>query len=386
MNGVGYKLIRIRTYHKGVKTTMRKIAFVITDLYLGGAEIQVCNLSDELSRKGYIVKIITLTGDAIISPEDKKIEILPLLMDKGLFSFIRAYLHARKHILNFQPDIVHSHLVHGNIFSRLLRVTTPIPKLISTSHSSYEGGRLRALICRITDPLTTISTNVSHEATECIVKRGSVNHKKIQTIYNGINIEKFRFNEDYREKTRREIGIDCYTPLLLSVGRLTPAKDYHNLLRAFTAIKGRMPVDPQLVIIGGGPLESELKSLAATLGIANRVHWLGIKTNINEWMSAADIFVLSSAWEGFGLVVAEAMTAERVVVATDCGGIKEVLGGNGFLVPPDCSPALAESIITALNLSPEDARKMGAASRSHVEQYFSMSAITQKWLALYRSL
>jgi glycosyltransferase involved in cell wall biosynthesis len=327
-----------------------------------------------------------MSGEILIAPSNKEIEIIALSMRRNPLSFLLAYFKARKEIKKFKPDIVHSHMVHANIFARLLRITTPMPKLVSTSHNSYEGGSLRAFICRITDPLSTLSTNVSQEATESIMKRGSVNKAKVATVHNGINIGKFHFNEMKRKELRREIGVDQQIPLILSVGRLAPAKDYPNLLRAFAAIKGRTPIEPQLAIIGGGALETELKALAAKLGVTDRVHWLGIKTNVNEWMSATDLFILSSAWEGFGLVVAEAMSAERVVVATDCGGIKEVLGNNGFLVPPHSSGALAEAIVTALNLYPEDARQMGAASRSHVEQNFSMSAITQKWLALYRSL
>ncbi|MDY0417098.1 glycosyltransferase [Enterobacter sp. 170198] len=363
-----------------------RITFVITGLNIGGAEIQVCNLADELSDAGNNVQLISISGNSQRRPKNSAIHLVELLMLKNSLSFLKAYFQARKTIREFQPDIVHSHMVHANIFSRLLRITTPIPKLISTSHNSYEGGSLRAFICRITDPLSTLSTNVSLAATKSIINRGSVNKNKVATIHNGIKIENFCFNEVNREKLRREIGVDPQTPLLLSVGRLAPAKDYPNLLRAFAAIKNSTPVEPQLAIIGSGALETELKTLAIELGVADRVHWLGMKTNVHEWLSAGDIFVMSSAWEGFPLVIIEAMAAERVVVATDCGGIREALSGNGFLVPPHSSAALAEAIIKALNLSPEEARQMGAASRCHIEQHFSMSAIAQKWIALYRSL
>lgn len=363
-----------------------RICLTITGLLMGGAEKQVCDLADELSSHGHSIQLISISGKAILRPENRSVELVELSMRRDPFSFLKAYFKARKKILEFQPDIVHSHMVHANIFARLLRITTPMPGLITTAHSTYEGGRLRAFVCRITDPLSTLSTNVSHEATESIIKRGSVNKNKVATVHNGINIENFRFNGTNREKLRREIGVDRQTPLLLAVGRLAPAKDYPNLLRAFAAIKGRTPIDPQLAIIGGGALETELKALAVKLDVAARVHWLGIKTNVNEWMSAADVFVLSSAWEGFGLVVAEAMAAERVVVATDCGGIKEVSGGNSFLVTPQSSAAFAEAVISALHLSPEEAQQRGAASYHHVKTHFSMNAITQKWIELYRSI
>ena len=100
-------------------------------------------------------------------------------------------------------------------------------------------------------------------------------------------------------------------------------------------------------------------------------------------MSASDAFVLSSSWEGFGLVVAEAMACERVVVATDCGGVSEVVGSNGFLVEPKNSILLAEALNKALDLSDHERSNIGVAARQRIIDNFSLEANVDAYFKLY---
>ena len=103
-------------------------------------------------------------------------------------------------------------------------------------------------------------------------------------------------------------------------------------------------------------------------------------------MNAADVFVLSSAWEGFGLVVAEAMACEKIVVATDSGGVKEVLGDAGYLVPASDPLVLANSLINALNISDIERDKMGARARERVVKLYAINDIVERWLSIYSEL
>ena len=109
-----------------------------------------------------------------------------------------------------------------------------------------------------------------------------------------------------------------------------------------------------------------------------------MRTDIAALLKAADAFVLSSRYEGLPLVVGEAMACEKPVVATDCGGVKEFLGGNGFLVPPQNPQALAQAMLQCMQLS-EDARlQMGANSRRHIENSYSLQSVADKWLKIYQ--
>ena len=139
-----------------------------------------------------------------------------------------------------------------------------------------------------------------------------------------------------------------------------------------------------VAIAGDGPLFEELRQLMSVLGVdLDRVSFLSIREDIVELMSAADVFVLSSAWEGFGLVVAEAMAMQRVVVATDCGGVREVLGDCGFLVPPHNPKKLAHSLMSALKLTEPQCREIGLAARYRIESRYSIDDAAKRWLGLY---
>lgn len=360
-----------------------RLLFCITGLGMGGAERQVSDLADQFSEKGHQVLLISMAGEIVNRPKSHNVEVVTLNMSKTPWGFIRAYQQARRLINDFRPDVVHSHMVHANIFSRLLRLTVDIPKLICTAHSSNEGGSLRMLAYRATDFLCDINTNVSQEAVDIVVKRGASPANHIIAMHNGIDTERFVFNIANRSALRRELGLAETTPLILTVGRLTAAKDYPNLLTAFSLLHSDIK-HSQLAIIGSGEEQTKIEALVGQLSLTSRVHFLGLQHNVHQWMSAADVFVLSSAWEGFGLVVAEAMACERVVVATDCGGVKEVVGDCGILVPPKNSTALAKALEQGLGLSQESAKARGQLARERIVACYSLSAQAERWLALYQ--
>lgn len=238
------------------------------------------------------------------------------------------------------------------------------------------------LAYRLTDHLCDISTNVSQEAVDAFCAQGAVGKGRMLAMYNGIDIDRFSFSDDSRRRLRNGLNIEEKVPLLLAVGRLTLAKDYPNLLIAFQRIINAGSI-AQLAIIGVGEEREQLISMVAELGLCKRVHFLGLRHDVHEWMSAADIFVLSSAWEGFGLVVAEAMACQRVVVATDCGGVKEVVGECGILVPPQNDVALANGIMLALQMDVAESTNLGISARERIVTRYSLSAQSERWLSLY---
>lgn len=360
-----------------------KIAMVITGLGMGGAERQVCDLADQFIRLGHQILIVSMTGEIINRPHSTEIDIISLRMKKTPLGVFKAYWQAMKLLNQYRPDVVHSHMVHANIFARLLRLVVSFPKLICSAHSVNEGGMWRILAYRLTDRLCDLSTNVSHEAVEAFIQQGAVATGRIQVMYNGIDTERFYFNASVRNKLRYQLGIDNNELLLLSVGRLTAAKDYKNLLFAFSILSSKFD-NIQLAIIGEGEEKACLTTMATAQGCSDRVHFLGLRYDVEDWMSAADIFVLSSAWEGFGLVVAEAMAAERIVVATDSGGVKEVVGTAGLLVPTQDSKLLSTAIEQAMMLSPLEREVMTKEARTRVINHYSIETICLRWLNLYQ--
>ncbi|MCC4309528.1 glycosyltransferase [Alcanivorax marinus] len=361
-----------------------RILLSITSLGVGGAERLVTGLADYFAAAGHQVVVVAFHGEIELRPVHPAILVVGLGMRRSPWGVITALWKLRRMIRSFRPDVINSHLVHANILTRLLRLVTIMPRLVSSAHNTNEEGCGRMLAYRLTDYLADISSNVSEEAVAAFEEQRAIRPGRMVAIHNGIDTRVFVFDKIERFRVRAELGLNDDTPLLLAVGRLWEAKDYPNLLNAFARMSDQV-AGPHLAIVGDGPLCKELGALAGALGVAHRVHFLGIRHDIPAVMAASDVFVLSSAWEGFGLVVAEAMACERPVVATDSGGVREVVGDAGFLVPSSDSEALAQSIEAALALSPEARVELGRAARQRVVTNFSLATTAERYLALYQA-
>ena len=359
-----------------------KVLFVITGLGVGGAERQVVDLATRLVQLGYQVTICYLTGAPANSFIPNQVELIGLGMKKSAWGFVMAYSELRRIILRFQPDVVHSHMVHANILSRLVRLTTPITRLVCTAHNTNEGGKLRMLGYRLTARLADVSTNVSAEAVAAFEAQGAVAPGTMLAMPNGIDTERFQPSDSARLEIRKREGIHEDEKILLAVGRLSEAKDYPNLFRAYAEVL-LSSINARLWIVGDGELRKDLEVELARHGINEKVRFLGVQNNVEDWMNAADVFALSSAWEGFGLVVAEAMACEKVVVATDAGGVKEVLGDCGYLVPTRNANALSAALKEALQLPPEAVKSLGLRARERVVSQYSLENIAKRWCAIY---
>jgi glycosyltransferase involved in cell wall biosynthesis len=205
----------------------------------------------------------------------------------------------------------------------------------------------------------------------------------MRVVYNGISQQDFWREADVRKGVLEEFGFPKEGRLIVAVGRLSEPKDYPNLLRAVSQLDAARE-GLYVIVAGEGMLRQALADLTAELGIADRVRFVGVRRDVRRLLSACDVFVLSSAWEGFPMAVGEAMSCECTVVATDCGGVKEFLGSTGILVPPRNSAALAAGIQRALSLSTGERRDMGAAARARVSEFFSLSASAESWLRIYK--
>lgn len=360
-----------------------RVLIVITSLEMGGAEQVVVGLADCLVQKGCEVKIVYLRDVKRVSPVSDKVDLLTLHMKKNSISFMLSLYRLRKIVREWKPDVIHCHQFHAIILSRLLRCLLVSPKLISSAHNTIDGGKFRSLLYKFTDPLSHINTNVSQEAVDRFVEAGAFKKHKAIVVHNSIDTVVFSFSLGKRSFLRKELGFEEHDIMFLAVGRLHGQKDYPNLLRAFCIVSDRYK-NSKLLIVGDGPLREECESLVKNKGLCNKVRFLGLRSDVSSLMSASDVFVLSSAWEGFGLVVAEAMACERIVVATDSGGVKEVLGDAGFLVPPRNSDALSDAMLSALQLKPDEKNKLGRRARSRIVDLYSSQALADKWLSIYR--
>jgi len=370
---------------------MNRLFFVITGLGLGGAETQVVQLAIRLKSRGWEVGVVSLTPPGILAKELEAngIPVISLGIRRR-FPDPRSLFRLVRIIRLKKPTILHAHMVHANLLARLARPLAPVPVLICTAHSTYEvsnrARRLREVTWRektywLTDFLCDLTTQVSQAGLERYLAVRAVPSQKIRLVHNGIDIQRFRFSASERERIRAELG-GGGAFVWLAVGRLEPQKDYPTLLQAFAQL-GRN--DSVLWIAGEGRLREELENLVRALGLEGRVRLLGKRDDIPALMSAADAFVLSSMFEGFPLVIIEAMACELPVVATDSGGPREIVedGQTGFLVPPKDPDALAQAMLRLMNLPETERRKMGKLGREKVVAKYSLDCIVDQWEALY---
>ncbi|MGE6571701.1 glycosyltransferase [Psychrobacter namhaensis] len=357
-----------------------KILFVITGLGMGGAEHVVSNLADELVKANHKVNIVYLTGEILVAPKNREVELISLGMNSPK-DFLKAYIKLRFIVKSYKPDIVHSHMFHANMLSRLLRLSTKLPILVTTAHNTNEGGHHRILAYRLTDSLTNISTNVSKESVRKYIQKKAVKPGRMVTIPNGVDTDYFSFDELVREEKRVELNIGN-KQLVLCVGSLTKQKDYPNLFRAVALLKN-IRQDFKVFIVGDGPDCHSLKKLLESMGLEEYISFLGIRRDVKELMSAADIYAMSSAWEGLPMVILEAMSCENFVIATDCGGVSEVIGDNGLIVDIKNHTQLCTYLDKGLSMSYNQRLKVGKAARQSIIDDYSLNANVKAYLNLY---
>ena len=359
------------------------ILFTITDLGMGGAQRQVCDLADTLFARGHQVTITYLLQPAIVRPKSKEVELIWLGGTKSPIAMFKALMNLVKLIKKVRPDVVHSHMYHANIVARLAKIFVRSPRLVCTAHNTNEGSALRMFTYRMTNALADVFTNVSQDAVAAFETKHAAPMSEMLAIYNGIDTDTFKFNESGRTDIRNQASLQNKT-VFIAIGRFHVEKDYPNLLAAFNQLVHNQP-NIHLLIVGDGELRETLEQTISDKQLTNSVTLLGVRNDIPELLSVADVFVLSSASEGFGLVVAEAMACERRVVATDSGGVAEVLGQEGFLVPPKNSEKLALAMEKALLLTDGEAKVMGIAARNRIVDKYSLNSVVDNWLNIYNA-
>jgi glycosyltransferase involved in cell wall biosynthesis len=207
---------------------------------------------------------------------------------------------------------------------------------------------------------------------------------RVVAIYNGIDAAPFLQPQD-KEALREKLFPGLQARIWFgTAGRLTRVKNQKNLLQAFTRCAEKFP-DSVLLICGRGDSEAELRALASSLDIGEKVHFLGFRPDIAAVLATLDVFVLPSLREGFGLALVEAMCSRLPVIASNVGGIPEIFGGTeiGELIDPESVDNLASAMIRMAQRSSKDWDKLGEKARDRVLQNFTAEKMIKKYEGLY---
>jgi glycosyltransferase involved in cell wall biosynthesis len=367
-----------------------RIVYILTTLGIGGAEKQVVALAERMAARGHSVALISLKHTDEEWPV--KLPVLRLNIRKTPMGIFRGLRFAKNFLALFRPDILHSHTFPANIFTRLLHIVLrkggASPAAANTIHNVHEGGWHRMLIYCLTDPLTDRVTAVSKAAAERFVRLRAISARKMSVLTNGIDTEAFAPDRNRRKQTRGRMQASNAF-VWLAVGRLAPAKDYPNMLRAFALVRKEHP-NAKLWIAGEGDI-SGLATAFSGVGESepvdeSAVQLLGLRRDVVDLLDAADGYVLSSEWEGMPLALGEAMSMEKAVVATDVGGVRELVGDAGVIVQAKDSDALAKAMIAVMAMGEMERKFLGRDARTRIKLHFSMNAKADEWAALYQGL
>ena len=205
---------------------------------------------------------------------------------------------------------------------------------------------------------------------------------KIETLHNRLDVSAVEAEIIPRDAARETLGLPHDSLVIGNVGRLHPDKDQATLLAGFAKALPNLPEGVLLAIAGSGPLENSLKEQTISLGIANRVRFLGQVPNVRRLFSAFDLFVLSSDHEPFGMVLLEAMAAGVPVIATDCGGAPEVIADRNALFNLGDSQGLARQLIAFCNLPASDRSMRIRNARERLSEAFSDTSAAKRFFSL----
>ncbi|MEJ7559223.1 MAG: glycosyltransferase [Pedobacter sp.] len=361
-----------------------KILYLITGLRLGGAEHQLLILAKNMLKEGSDVEVITMESGGVMIKQFRQSGIVVHELEIRKFATLRSgYVRFKKLVVDFKPDIIHSHMIHANLFARAFKIFNKKYKLINTAHNIRENGRTVMHAYALTRKVPEWSTNVSREAYAYFLSKGYFDVNKSSYMPNAIDTARFIEGANWSNSLHGELGLDNESFIFFSAGRLEPQKNYYMLLQSFAIVRQQID-NVYLVIAGEGNDEKILKKLSSDLQISAYVHFLGRRSDMPFLLNQSDCFVLSSSFEGFGMVVAEAMAAGRFVIGTDCGGVKEVMGGFGELVEVDNHQVMAEAMIRAYRF-PKSHAELEAASK-HIKDNYSIPDVISRWLKLYNGI
>jgi glycosyltransferase involved in cell wall biosynthesis len=327
----------------------RKITHLITTIERGGAEKQLLTLASEQVQSGLTVEVIYLKGKSELKKEfeESGVKVNKLLAGKN---FLEQIFLLSKH-LRINPSPVHAHLPKSEL---LAAIVVPNKCFVFTRHNSEpfwpDGPRIISnLLSKFVFKRASQGIAISNAVKSYLIKRG-----EIPTDYS-INVVYYGFQKD---SSTNSVGLNSIANLMTcqtskfkigTIGRLVPQKDYPTLLSAFAKVLTTVP-SIELYVVGQGYLQEDLIELSKSLGINSKVHWLGKTEYINEFLSKIDLFILPSKYEGFGLVLLEAMVAKKPIIAANNSAIPEVLGKTyeGLFSTGDVQ-ALAQQIISAIS-------------------------------------
>jgi glycosyltransferase involved in cell wall biosynthesis len=374
------------------------VARVIARLNVGGPARHTVLLSAGLDPSRFATTLIT----GRVEPDEG--DMGGLAQEHGLAPVLipelRRSLHPGRDLLvlakltrlfrRLRPDIVHTHTAKAGALGRAAALLAGVPIRIHTFHGHVLEGYFSPAVSRLflaierglartTDRIVVLSPRLR----EALLGMGIGRPEQLVVIPLGLELDRFREVRREPEALRAALAIPRGVPLLGSIGRLVPIKDHETLFRALAALRE----GPHLAVVGDGACRGALEALAEGLGIRSRVHFLGWREDLEAILAGLDVLISSSRNEGTPVALIEAMAAGVPVLATDVGGVADLVthGQTGWLVPAGDPAALAQGVRTLLG-DPAAAARRAAVGRGVVLGRHDVRGLVERVEALYTAV
>ena len=371
----------------------RRILQVITLSDWGGAQSVLFDLATRLQEEGMVVEVACSPGGPLVAKlkeQGIKVHLLShMKRDFSPLSDLKCLIELYRLIRRGKYDIVHCHSTKAGFLGRTAAWLARVKKIYFTVHgwgfyNTEEYGKARGLLVVLERIAARFSTKLI-----CVSKNDMVQglenriapKEKLHVIHNGIKIESF----PEKGILRREIGAGEEEIVFGFVGRLAPPKNPQLFLKAAEKVLGIAP-NSKFVLIGDGPFYEECLRWVRSQGLTKSIFLLGFRSDVRLLLQDFDVFVLPSRWEGLPLTVIEAMFAGKPVIATDVGGVSELVenGKTGFLIPSENLEELVEKISFFLS-HPDEIQKMGFEGKKKAEEAFTLKRMIENYSSIYES-
>ena len=363
-----------------------RVLQLISSLPVGGAEDLVAAIVTGLDPRRFQVQVATLGSPGEVGRELTRAghPVCSLNLDLKSTPLVRIVARVRELLREVQPDILHTHLYHPNLYGRLASVGLGLKGVVASVHNSYTRVKLHRclwnfLLSGVTDKVLVSSPQVWQD----VHTWDRVPAGKLEILPYGVRLPDLQ-NVPDPEKIRAELGISGF--VLGVVGRLEEQKGHRYLLAALPELIREIP-DLTVLLMGEGREGPALKRQAEELGVSPRINFLGTRRDLPRLFGAMDLFVHPSLWEGLPLTLLMAMGAGLAVVGTRVSGVAEVVedGINGRLIPPRDSRALAEAVMD-LHRRPELRRRLAEAAHRTVAEHYSQEVMLRRLEQIYLNI
>lgn len=366
-----------------------RVCFFIDSLVKGGAQRQLLELATNLSRIRFEVYILIYHNINQFSEDLSRSGIPVVLIEKrkkfDLFFLWKLY----RFFLFDQPDIVQSYLNTANFWARIAGKFAGVPRIITSERNiDIQYSRLRMLIEKLIHPLSDLIVVNAQSIKDLLINRLYISKSKVKVIYNGVNLFRFQnVSSDAILSFRNRYNLNNNDFVVVLPGRIQVQKNHDCLIRAIIELKS-LSRGWKIVFVGNEndtQLKVKLLNLIKYFKLEQQFIFAGMQNDMAVVYAVADVVVLPSLWEGFPNVLLEAMSAGRVVVASNISDNAQIIshGVNGFLFDSNDYVELSSFLFQLFRMSAYERHEMGDLGRIVVSEKYSLEKFIKSYESIY---